>query len=457
MKFRFVTFSQGKKWFTLVELIIVISILAILATIAFMSYQWYTSQSRNSNRLTTVKNIESWLNIFYTKAGQYPTPDSSIQILAWTAIISEQGTVWNNVVRGIAMNQIPTDPVDNTQYVYTTPQNYSNYQLLLQLESSSFAYLPQTYAWDSIDLKQLKSIWGDVGILIQNDGRIPNTNIDISTGNTQYLISFPDEDVISTSWSNVFSQLFHKREDLLRKKSLAIYDPTLVAYWDMETTIPAWGYSTIKDFSKNALNAYCYEGGSPVNCWSSTWPQNSVSYKNTGKWLKFDGDNDWMLVSGTGIYSNDMSYFFKVTPYSKWEFYSLMLWYQDWSGRRPFNLWFTIASITTWWVGWFHYWSNAVDSTGIYDKAFAWHITYNYTVWVGEVNSLIVGYVRKWKTTSLYVNNKLIFSQDWDYWDYFKPNYITLGNSLNWDMDEVRIFNKALSVDEMNVLYNVTK
>jgi len=61
-----------------VELIIVITILAILATIAFVSFQGYSSQSRDGNRVATVKNIENGVNIFYTKTGKVPDPDDMI-------------------------------------------------------------------------------------------------------------------------------------------------------------------------------------------------------------------------------------------------------------------------------------------------------------------------------------------------------------------------------------------
>jgi len=58
---------KGKKAFTLVELIIVITIITILATIAFMSFQGYALQSRDANRLSTLKSIEKGLTIFQTK------------------------------------------------------------------------------------------------------------------------------------------------------------------------------------------------------------------------------------------------------------------------------------------------------------------------------------------------------------------------------------------------------
>ena len=49
---------NGKKAFTLVELIIVITILAILATISFISFKNYAGNARDGNKLTTLSNIE---------------------------------------------------------------------------------------------------------------------------------------------------------------------------------------------------------------------------------------------------------------------------------------------------------------------------------------------------------------------------------------------------------------
>ena len=49
--------STNKKWFTLVELIIVITILAILATIAFISFQWYSSEARDSGKMSELSEV----------------------------------------------------------------------------------------------------------------------------------------------------------------------------------------------------------------------------------------------------------------------------------------------------------------------------------------------------------------------------------------------------------------
>lgn len=56
-----------KKWFTLVELIVVITILAILGTIAFISLQGYSADARNSKRTSDINSISSQVNIKSTE------------------------------------------------------------------------------------------------------------------------------------------------------------------------------------------------------------------------------------------------------------------------------------------------------------------------------------------------------------------------------------------------------
>ena len=84
--------------FTLVELIIVITILAILSTIAFVSFQNYTTQSRDTNRITTIKSIEKWLQITNSITSTYPTPDLKVDILASGSVIWYQWYAWNSVL-----------------------------------------------------------------------------------------------------------------------------------------------------------------------------------------------------------------------------------------------------------------------------------------------------------------------------------------------------------------------
>ena len=89
--------STNKKWFTLVELIIVITILAVLATISLISFQNYTRDSRNSKRFSDLNSISKsievklaeWVNIMRFVSGSEARLSSIY--LAWQRPIA-----WTN-------------------------------------------------------------------------------------------------------------------------------------------------------------------------------------------------------------------------------------------------------------------------------------------------------------------------------------------------------------------------
>ncbi|MBW7954305.1 DUF1566 domain-containing protein [Candidatus Gracilibacteria bacterium] len=162
---------QNKKAFTLVELIIVITILAILATIAFTSFQNYMKSARDGNRVATLKNIESGLNLSNIKTGKYPTPDENIEISSGTTIYINQGIIGQIVSNEIKLNKEPKDPKDNTNYLYSTDKNNRKYQLGIYLEEDnklllSYFNFPQTYASSiNYDDRYFYTIGNKVGIL----------------------------------------------------------------------------------------------------------------------------------------------------------------------------------------------------------------------------------------------------------------------------------------------------
>ncbi len=82
--------KQNNKAFTLVELIVVITILAVLATVAFISFQGYTSSSRDSVRLTDLKNISKSFEVSKTRWIDFPLPDKKIDISASGTIFQYQ-------------------------------------------------------------------------------------------------------------------------------------------------------------------------------------------------------------------------------------------------------------------------------------------------------------------------------------------------------------------------------
>jgi prepilin-type N-terminal cleavage/methylation domain-containing protein len=127
-----------KKWFTLVELIVVITILAILGTIAFISLQWYSANARDSRRLADVWNIKKWLELFLLQTERYPLPDNSEEVTYSWEIVWYQWTLWDNVVKQLSRNlkEKPTDPSTESEYVYSTLESKVEYEVVAVYEKN---------------------------------------------------------------------------------------------------------------------------------------------------------------------------------------------------------------------------------------------------------------------------------------------------------------------------------
>jgi len=123
--------------FTLVELIVVITILAILWTIAFISLQWYSSQARDSKRLSDIQNIKKSLELFSLNTWKYPEPDSKLTVSYGDQDLRYQWTVWEQVTVNLSrnLNEKPTDPLTENEYTYSRTYAWNEYELLSIYES----------------------------------------------------------------------------------------------------------------------------------------------------------------------------------------------------------------------------------------------------------------------------------------------------------------------------------
>ena len=131
--------SNNSLAFTLVELIVVITILAILGTIAFISLQWYSSDARDSARISDVNNMKTSLELFHLNSWRYPFPDNSENVTYswWTVIVWKQWTLWDTVTSQLSknLNKKPLDPLYEKEYIYSVVENANEYQILSVFES----------------------------------------------------------------------------------------------------------------------------------------------------------------------------------------------------------------------------------------------------------------------------------------------------------------------------------
>ena len=122
--------KNKKNAFTLVELIVVITILSILWTIAFISLQWYSTQARDSTRISDISSMKSSLELSHVDAWKYPNPSSWIDITYSWAIVWNQWTFWETVYANVnKLDKIPLDPLTDKEYTYSILNNKNEYEL----------------------------------------------------------------------------------------------------------------------------------------------------------------------------------------------------------------------------------------------------------------------------------------------------------------------------------------
>lgn len=143
--------KENRNGFTLVELIIVITILAVLATIAFISFKNYSWNSRDSNKMTTLKNLQTGLELFALKTGNYPEPENATLITGsgWVHLFT-QWNFWDTIAKQIQAQWEIKDPLTKDSYSYGIAADKQTYQLATFLENNlSSLHIPwieTTYA-----------------------------------------------------------------------------------------------------------------------------------------------------------------------------------------------------------------------------------------------------------------------------------------------------------------------
>lgn len=453
-----------KYWFTLVELIIVITILAILSTVWVISFQKYIKQARDTNRISNLKTIEKWLNVFFVKNTTYPIPDDHNEISASGTIVLYQWFFGDKISGLLWIGSTPLDPIDNTRYIYNTNFLKNKYQLMTFIEQdySELAFDGNSsiiYASDYLDRKP-KVIGDNLWIILTTDNGIPNKTlnwIDLVNYNswTVYKLYFSNKDIIIWSWTTIFSNLYNKRTDLIIDKNLAYFDENLVGYWDMETVFSSWWVNYLKDWSKYNNYWICSENWVNVSClnWQK-WPKLISDSWQKWKAFYFDGANDKLYIpslSWVNFPQTEWTIYIKVKTdctsqtTNLWNIFDTrdntrkhMFFRCVWGSWPSYNFQFEFE-----WINLGYY---VAGDRGFLDS---------------NRNELILTFNYSKKTVSFFANGILrrtqIFSDDyntiwqlmyfwWNWWDWFQ-----------WNLDEVRLYNRAFSSSEVSDLYNMMR
>ena len=430
------------KAFTLIELLVVITILAILATIWLVSFQSYNTFARNSVRLWNLKTIESWLWIQYVQSWNYALPDDSVNITASGTTIRKQWVFWKNALRTVWVSKNgSTDPLTQEYFDYSVWTNLQEYQLVAYLEwdeannsGQAQGIAPTSYA----NIWTMKSMWQDLWIVFSWWLEVHKISpqpeeVDVIKDNKEYTVKFSEWDEITSSWSLLFSSIYNHSKNLLKNKDLAKLDDSLVLYFDMETTTQSWSLTVLKDFSK-------YE--------------NNGEFKNNpifqewifGKWIFFDWkqhitskDSDSLNIN-TNKYTILAYFNFSVESENLLNLYPELIW------KRPFKVWWyaihfskSSSSIVNqycylWWC-----FNNVLPSKIIKNE-------WNYFVSSKEEQKLKSYF--NWSYNSDTSINNIMWDSSW--------TDLRVWQNFQWTIDEVRIYNRTLSEEEIKNVYGST-
>lgn len=117
---------KNQKGFTLIELLVVIAIIGLLSTLAVVALNNARQKSRDSKRVSDVKQMQTALELYYNDNNSYPAPVSN----AVPSPLESGGTTY---MAAIPSNPTPADSTDTncggTFYTYSQTNGNSSYEI----------------------------------------------------------------------------------------------------------------------------------------------------------------------------------------------------------------------------------------------------------------------------------------------------------------------------------------
>ena len=283
-----------KKWFTLVELIVVITILSILSTLGFVMYTDYLIWVRDSSRIQQMTEIHKSITLYGTRS-RLPLPEESVSIVSGASEIWTQWYANQTVLDTIRYSDGGKDPKSKKYYTYFLSSDRRYAQILGFFEEKTvgklLTLLPYSYAEDTTDYSTLyPQVYGvELGILLEDETQVPVQELNWETldilTTTGSLISYLSNDnIISWSWEALLGMVPNtdckKLLNLIPWLQSGIYKVN-----------PSW----IK-----SVNVYCEMDDSNKWYWEG-WTLVARTHTTGGLWFS------WLLSSGN-VYDDSAIY-----------------------------------------------------------------------------------------------------------------------------------------------------
>ncbi len=274
--------TQKLKGFTLVELIVVITILSVLATVAFISFQGYTSSSKDSVRLTDMKNIAKSFEINRTKDIDFLLPDNKVDIYASGILLQYQWELSTNILeKNLNIFDGWLDPVTQKPYWYAVNLQRNKFQVIWFLEnfeslwniysSKTFANNTQKYAkWFGDNLAILLD--KDTHEVIIDENSIQQIDIVNTTDEYEIIIG-------KKRRGNLQNDTIIRNEILPNTSCQKLFDAWKKISWEY----------TISPNGKENIQVYCHMTD------TAGWTLLAV-YDSLGTW-------DWSISSSSNLWN----------------------------------------------------------------------------------------------------------------------------------------------------------
>ena len=122
--------NTNKKGFTLIEMLVVVAVISILSGLTLTGIGGFTSRARDTRRIGDVRNIQNYVETYFSRCGHYPgdgTCDPAAAPSNWAD--------FQDIIDDAVSLKVPQDPVANRTYFYGHEPTRLQYIIGAQLEN----------------------------------------------------------------------------------------------------------------------------------------------------------------------------------------------------------------------------------------------------------------------------------------------------------------------------------
>lgn len=109
--------NQKKKGFTLIELLVVVAIIGLLATMSVVAFNMARSKTRDSRRVSDVKQLQTALAMYYADNNGYPT---NSEFVSGNSLSNGSTTYMVRIPTPPLPSNDGSCPVGITDYIYNS-------------------------------------------------------------------------------------------------------------------------------------------------------------------------------------------------------------------------------------------------------------------------------------------------------------------------------------------------